>query len=465
MEHSIPENLEWFFTFPEEAQKWFTGILDAIYDGILITDENNVVRYINPEYTRITGVKCEDIIGKYLTDVRPGAILPQVIKSGLPMDGVYRREGEVEYVVDMAPIIIHGKVAGGVSIVKDITEVRRLNNEISRYEKRTNRLKKLVEHAYKAKYDFDDLIGDSPALRKVIQFAKKVAPGETDVLITGESGTGKEIFAQAIHNESKRNAGPFVALNCASLTSSLVESELFGFEEGAFTGAKKDGKTGLFEVADGGTILLDEIGELSLEIQAKLLRVLQERTVRKVGESTEIPIHVRVIASTNRNLKKMVEEGRFREDLFYRLNILNINLPPLREREHDAIPLARHFLALYSRKIGRPYSFSPEVFPAFASYSWPGNVREIRNTIEFAANMCEDNTITQLHLPPIFLIENTGGTRKTLVELVQDAEKQIILNALKIEGNTVEGKKKVADQLGISLATLYNKIKGIGAKS
>lgn len=461
MEYNTLENLEWLFTSPEEAQTWFMGILDSIYDGLLIADDKSIVRYINPEYTRITGVKHQDIIGKYLTDVRPGAILPRVIKSGLPMDGVYRREGAVEYVVDMAPILINGKVAGGVSIVKDITEVRRLNKEISRYEKRTNRLKKLVEHAYKAKYIFNDLVGDSPAIKKVIQFAQKVAAGETDLLITGESGTGKEIFAQAIHNSSRRSQGPFVALNCASLTSSLVESELFGYEEGAFTGAKKGGKTGLFEIADGGTILLDEIGELSLEVQAKLLRVLQEKTVRKVGESTEIPVNVRVITSTNRNLKKMVAEGRFREDLYYRLNVLNIHLPPLRERDKDAIPLARHFLTLYSRKIGRSYSFSPEIYSVFAGYHWPGNVRELRNTIEFAANMCEDNIITQLHLPPIFLIDGGDGARKTLLQLVADAERQILLSALRAEGNTVEGKRKVAGQLGISLATLYNKIKSL----
>lgn len=462
MEHNPFEQLEWFASSPEEMQKWFAGILDSIYDGVLIADENTVVRYINPEYTRITGVSREAIIGRKLADVRPGAVLPQVIQSGLMLDGVYRREGEIEYVVDMAPIVIYGKIVGGVSIVKDITEIRRLNQEISRYENRTNRLKKLVEHAYKAKYVFEDLIGDSPALRQVIQFAKKIAAGETDILITGESGTGKEIMAQAIHNASKRSAGPFVALNCASLTSSLVESELFGFEEGAFTGAKKGGKTGLFEVADGGTILLDEIGELSPEVQAKLLRVLQERTVRKVGETTEIPIHVRVIASTNRDLKKMVEEGRFREDLYYRLNVLNIALPPLRERAKDAIPLARHFLSLYSRKIGRPYSFSPEVFPAFTSYNWPGNVRELRNTIEFAANMCEESVITPLHLPAVLLAENTAAASgKTLSDILYETERQVVINALHSTGSSVEGKKKAAKQLGISLATLYNKMKSL----
>lgn len=459
MEGIIHEEFEWFLKSSDEAQKWFRAILDSIYDGVLIADAENVVRYINPEYTRITGVKRDTIIGMLLTDVRPGAILPQVIKSGVPMGGVYRCEGEVEYVVDMAPIIINEKVAGGVSVVKDITEVRRLHKEITRYEKRTSRLKKLIEQAYKAKYTFDDLVGDSQSIKDIIQFAKKIALGETDILITGESGTGKEIFAQAIHNASKRSLRPFVALNCASLTPTLVESELFGYEEGAFTGAKKGGKTGLFEVADGGTILLDEIGELSLEIQAKLLRVLQERAIRKVGDSTEIPINVRVIAATNRNLKQMVEEGRFRADLFYRLNVLNVCLPPLREREKDAIPLAEHFLALYSRRIGRSFTFDKDIFYPLANYNWPGNIRELRNTVEFAANMCEDSMISREHLPPAFSMEDNAREQRSLSELIQEAEKKIIVNALKIEGNTLAGKKKVADQLGISLATLYNKLK------
>jgi transcriptional regulator with PAS, ATPase and Fis domain len=364
----------------------------------------------------------------------------------------------------MAPIMIDNRVVGGVSVVKDITEVRRLSQEVNKYERKTNRLKKMVEHAYRAKYSFQDVIGTSSALLKTLQFCKKIAAGETDVLITGESGTGKEIFAQSVHSASKRAHGPFVALNCASLTSSLVESELFGYDEGAFTGARKGGKTGLFEIADGGTILLDEIGELSLDVQAKLLRVLQERAVRKIGEATEIPLDVRVIAATNRNLIAMVKEGRFREDLFYRLNILNVHLPPLRERSSDTRLLADYFLAQYSQKVVRPFRFSPEVYDILLKYRWPGNIRELRNTIEFAANMCEDHLITQLHLPPVLLIDTniTVVARKTLADVVRDAEKQILINALNCEGYTVEGKKRVSVQMGISLATLYNKMKVLG---
>jgi len=460
--YSSRERLGDFFNLLQEKQSWFLHILDSIYDGLLISDNDLVVRYINPEYTRITGVTASQIIGRNLSEVRPGAILPQVISAGAPMAGVYRREGEIEYVVDMAPIIINGQIAGGISIVKDVTEVHRLSQEISKFEKKTRRLKKMVEHAYRARYSFDDLIGSSDQIQKAMQFARKVAGGASDVLITGESGTGKELFAQAIHNASNRDYGPFVALNCASLTSSLVESELFGYEEGAFTGARKGGKTGLFEISDGGTIFLDEIGELSLEVQGKLLRVLQERAVRKVGEAGEVELDIRVIAATNRNLAEMVNSGRFRQDLLYRLNALNLHLPPLRERYGDVVPLADYFLDKFSRKVGRPFAFSPEVYDILVQYNWPGNIRELRNVIEFAANMCEENLITQLHLPPVLLVESTTHTAaKTLTDFVRETERQLIINALQSAGNSVEGKKKAAKQLGISLATLYNKMKGL----
>jgi PAS domain S-box-containing protein len=455
-------DLDDFFSSEQEIKLWFLGILDSIYDGVLVADKQSVVRYVNPEYTRITGVQYHEIIGEYLADARPGAMLPQVIQSGTPMDGVYRREGDVEYVVDMAPIRINGLIVGGISVVKDITEVRRLTKEISKYEKKTNHLKHLVQQAYRAKYSFDDLIGDSESALAVVQLAKRFASGDTGILITGESGTGKELYAQAIHNASRRAIMPFVALNCATLTPSLVESELFGYEAGAFTGAKKGGKTGLFEIADAGSILLDEISELSLEVQAKLLRVLQERTVRRVGESTEIPIDVRIIAATNRDLLAMVKQGRFREDLFYRLNVLNIQLPPLRERISDVLPLARHFLAEYALRTGRVYEFSPQVFDCLVTYHWPGNIRELKNTVEFAANMCEEQVITPVHLPIPLFVETNGLVQKSLSELVGDAEKKIIKSVLKSTGATVEGKRCAAARLRISLATLYNKIKLFG---
>ncbi|SDF03771.1 sigma-54 interaction domain-containing protein [Sporolituus thermophilus] len=449
---------------PEMTVHWFLSILDAIYDGVLVADEFSIVRYINPEYTRITGVTYDQIIGKPLHEVRPGAILPQVIRSGKPLAGVYRREGDIEYVVDMAPIFIDGKIVGGVSVVKDITEVQRLSQELQKFAKRTKRLKNMVDRIYRAKYTFGDILGDSAELRAVISVAERIAQYDSDVLITGESGTGKEVFAQAIHNASPRASGPFVAVNCAALTPSLVESELFGYEDGAFTGAKKGGKVGLFEIADGGTILLDEIAEISLEVQAKLLRVLQERSIRRVGETAEIPLNVRVIAATNKDLAICVQEGRFREDLYYRLNVLNLQLPALRERISDVKILANYFLNLYSAKIGRTLVLHPETYDALMRYHWPGNVRELRNAIEFAANMCENTVIMPNHLPKVLLgnSQPLNGAGGTLVEIVREAERRTIETMLQRFGETVEGKRRIAEILGISLATLYNKMKTLG---
>lgn len=456
---------EWLLErWPKEKYQIIAIILDSIYDGILIADEKSIVRYINPEYTRITGVKSEDIVEHLITDVRPGAVLPSVIQTGKPLEATYRREGDIEYLADMAPIILSGDIVGGVSIVKDVTEARQLMKEVQRYEKKTSNLTTMVQQAYRAQYHFADIIYSSAAMHKVLTVAKRIARGDSNVLITGESGTGKELVAQAIHNASPRGEGPFIALNCAALTSSLAESELFGYEEGAFTGARKGGRMGAFEIADGGTVLLDEIGELSLEIQAKLLRTLQERKVRHVGGAAEIPVDVRVLACTNRNLADMVKQSQFREDLLYRLNVVQLKLPPLRERNNDVQMLAEKFLEVYSHRTRRAFAFSSMVFPVLQHHVWPGNIRELTNAVEFAANMCEGNIIERKDLPQYLLSgtepELLSGKKLDLV--VKDAERKAITERLNVTGLDLSGKKRAAQELGISLATLYNKIKEYG---
>ncbi|GMA98496.1 sigma 54-interacting transcriptional regulator [Pelosinus sp. IPA-1] len=456
------DDLKNVLSSPESAEKWYIQILNSINNGILVTDEQLVVRYINSEYTRITNVKEDEIIGFHLLKVRPGALLPQVVTTGKPLLGQYRREGEVEYIVDMAPIIVEGNIVGGVSVVKDITEVRRLSEEVKKIAKKTGRLKTMVDRIYKAKYTFDDIIGNSIPMNEAIRVAKRAAQGEADILITGESGTGKELFAQAIHNASNRQMGPFVALNCAAIAPSLIESELFGYEEGAFTGAKKGGRIGLFEIASGGTIFLDEIAELSLEVQAKLLRVLQERSIRRIGETSEVSIDIRVMAATNKDLYRMVQEGKFRADVYYRLNVLNVHLPPLKERGFDITLLANNFFQFYFRKIGKSFEVDKKVMEVLLQYSWSGNVRELRNVIEYAVNMCDENDIiTILHLPKWFKIDDERQRIPTssLAEMVQDFERRTIKNAIQHYGSSVEAKQRIAKELGISVATLYNKIK------
>lgn len=446
---------------PGKIALWYSSILQSIFDGILVVDENAIVRFINPEYTRITGVRPEQIVGRPLIEVRPGAILPEVVRTGISRAGVFRREGNIEYVVDMAPIIIDKKIVGGVSVLKDITEVKRLSKELKRFVHTTNRLKAIVQAAFQARFNFRDIVGTSEGIRKAVSFAKKVAHGDNDILITGESGTGKEIFAQAIHNESGRASGPFVAFSCAALSSTLIESELFGYSEGAFTGARKGGKMGLFEVADGGTVFLDEIAEISLDMQVKLLRVLQERFIRRVGETEEIPVNIRIIAATNRDLKQLMNQGQFREDLFYRLNVVNINIPPLRQRIPDIKPLADYFLQRCGKRMNTSLGFHPGIYDVFARHTWPGNVRELINAVEYAVNMAESDTISEEHLPESVRSVKEVTAELTMEKILCELERRTIIERLNAHGRSVEAKKRIAQELGISLATLYSRINAL----
>ena len=314
--------------------EWVKIILDSLYDGILIIDSEGIVRYINPAYTRITKVKEEDIIGKKLSDVRKGSYLTEVIKSGKLQLNVHRKMDEVEYIVNMVPIYgKKNKVLGGISLLNELNDVYKLTEKLNLSKIIIQNLKEHVKSLGSGKYNFDDIIAVDKKSVEIKEFAKRIALTDSNVLITGESGTGKELYASAIHNFSLRKDFPFIPVNCASFEKSLIESELFGYEEGTFTGAKKNGKTGLFQLANGGVLFLDEIGELEYGLQGKLLRVLQEKSIRKIGGSKEIPIDVRLICATNKDLFKLMEEGKFRRDLYYRIAIIPLTIPPLRERK------------------------------------------------------------------------------------------------------------------------------------
>jgi transcriptional regulator with PAS, ATPase and Fis domain len=282
------------------------------------------------------------------------------------------------------------------------------------------------------------------------------------VLIYGESGTGKELYAQAIHNASERRNGPFIAINCATFDHQLLESELFGYEEGAFTGAKKGGKIGLFEIAEGGTLFLDEISEMNYTLQARLLRVLQERLLRRVGGVEEIPLNVRVISATNVDLEHMIHEHTFRKDLYYRIAVFPIRLTPLRNRREDIVPLAETFAADMSNQLGQHIAISEDVKAIFNNYLWHGNIRELKNTIEFAANLMEGGVILPVHLPS--RIQNEAMKQrlidvKPLHMIIGEVEVREIEKAIMTFGDSLEGKRQAAKALGISLATLYNKMK------
>ncbi|WP_286228563.1 sigma-54 interaction domain-containing protein [Neobacillus mesonae] len=440
---------------------WLEGIIEAVHDGILVIDRDGIVQLINEEYTNITGVKREQIIGKTLVEVRPGAQLPTVLKTGKVMEGVFRKEKGMEYVVDMAPIYENSEIIGAVSICKSIPELYELSKELKKSKQRVNQLEKAVGLIHRARYTFSDIIGGNTHLRKLIHQAKKISTSNLSILITGESGTGKELFAQAIHQESTRNAQPFVPVNCAAIPSALLESELFGYEEGAFTNSKKEGKMGLFELANSGTLFLDEIGDMPLDLQAKLLRVLQEGTFRKIGGLKEQQIDVRIIAATNKDLLNMVQRERFREDLYYRINTVHLPIPSLRQRKDDIPEIVASIIR--NQKHIREFQIEEDVINILTEYDWPGNIRELKNTINYAVNMTDNDSITYEHLPETIKVHFLHKKTKTippqsLEALIKETERKAIMDTLKETGVSVKGKKEAANKLGISLASLYNKL-------
>lgn len=307
---------------------------------------------------------------------------------------------------------------------------------------------------------FDDIIGQNDQFRNVVNMARVSSKSDSTILIQGPSGTGKELFARAIHNESLRKNGTFVAINCAAIPESLIESELFGYEEGAFTGAIKGGKPGKFEIANKGTIFLDEIGDMPIHLQSKLLRVLQEREVERIGGKHSIPIDVRVIAATHQNLSLLIEEQRFREDLFYRLNVIPVKLTPLKERPDDIALLADFFLKRYNQKMNKQISsFEKDVMHLFEKYKWQGNIREMENVVEFAVNMCNQDTISKEHLPNSLIKSDDVSKVIQGIKPLSCLEKDMIMLALQTYPRTKEGVEEIVKALGISRATLYRKIK------
>ena len=434
-------------------------IFDSLYDGILIIDKEGIVRYINPAYTRITKVEEKNIIGRYLSEVRPGSRLTNVVKNEKMELGAHRKMGEVEYLVNMVPIYEEGKVIGGISLLNELVDIYKLTEKLNLSKIIIQNLKEHVKTLGNGKYSFDDIIAVDEKSVEVKDFAKRIALADSNVLITGESGTGKELYASAIHNLSPRKDFPFIPVNCASFEKNLIESELFGYEEGAFTGAKKNGKTGLFQLAQGGTLFLDEIGELEYGLQGKLLRVLQEKSVRKIGGSKEIPIDVRLICATNKNLEKMIQDNTFRRDLYYRIAIMPLSILPLREKKNDIKSIAEKFLLDLSIKYKKEVKLNENALKVLKEYDWPGNIRELKNIIEFTFNMVEGNEIKAEHLP-IAIKKNLkeNDNISPLSEVVKEAEKSYLKKVIEIYGGSVEGKKKAAKALEISLATLYNKL-------
>ncbi len=448
------------------ARELLEAVIESSEDAISVADERGVNIIVNPAYTRITGLPREAVLGKPVTiDIAEGESMHmKVLQTGKPVHNVRMKVGPMkrEVVVNVAPIYIDGQIRGSVGVIHDISEIIALTEELTR-------ARKLIRHL-QAKYTFDDIIGRAPGLLRAKEEAMRAAATPATVLLLGESGTGKELFAHAIHNMSTRREGQFVRINCASLSESLLESELFGYEEGAFTGARKGGKKGLFEEADGGTIFLDEIGELTPSLQSKLLRVMTEREIRRVGGTDQIPVNVRIIAATNADLRKKIRDGQFREDLYYRLNVVPITIMPLRERKEDIPLLVEHIIYRLNQNFGRNVRGASEaVLDIFQDYSWPGNIRELENILGRAIiNMrVQERIMEPEHLPPLCqeqedcLEQIFRGKVRPLEEVVSMAEKEAIVNALKETGRNRE---QAAGLLGISVRSLYYKMKRYGIR-
>jgi len=434
---------------------------DAMREGITIIDTEGRIVFGNKAYREFlnkeAGGDIGPIEGYILRDLRPGARLPDVLEAGKPILHITRKEIEDFYFVNMYPIHEDGVLVGGVSVVTFLEDAYQAREELEAMEARSRQLLRSVNRANGSCYTFADIIASTPASLQTKELAQRIAVTDATVLLESESGTGKELYAQAIHNASPRQEGVFVAINCSNFNANILESELFGYVEGAFTGAKKGGKIGLFEAANGGTLFLDEISEMDVSLQSKLLRALQERRVRPVGAVKEVEVDVRVIAACNANLNDYVAQGKFRRDLYYRLNTFPIHIPPLRERPGDIPALAKALLAQLSHKLRRPLALTAEALEALTRHSWPGNVRELRNVLEFAAYLSPDGSIGRESLPGD-LFRQPEEAPMTLAQRVREFERQEIAKAIERHGSTTQGKRAAAAELGISLASLYNKL-------
>ena len=430
------------------------NIFDSLYDGILIIDKNGIVVYTNPSYTRITKINKEDILNKRLLDVRKDSHLTKVMKTGIKEIGQYTTINNIKYIVNMVPIIEKGEIVGGISVLNDMQDIQK---NLDKTLAILDNLKEKVKILNKSKYSFDSIIAVDKGSIELKNYSKKISLNDSNILITGESGTGKKIYAHAIHNGSNRASFPFIAINCTTYSKENLEKELFGLEQDGFYEEKRR-KIGLLQLVDGGTLFLDEISELDYSLQTKLLHVLQEKTFTKIGGLKEIPVDFRLISTTNKDLLELVNQDKFRKDLYYRISVIPLNLLSLKNRKGDIPALANKFLKDLSIKYRREVSFSEDVIKILLNYDWSGNIRELRNIVEFLFNISDTSVITIEDLPDYLYLNQKDESYKNLNDYLKECEKKYIRKILNNFEDNLEGKKKTAKLLGISLATLYNKL-------
>lgn len=444
----------------------FRTIVENSTDGIISINKDGYLNIFNSTAERLLKINGKDVIGKHVDSVLPQLELTDTLYSGIGEMEVIKNVRENKIMVSNIPIKINDEVVDAISMLKDVNSIQRMEEKIRR---------EIYTTGLYAKYTFEDILGVSKESKESIRIGKEYAKVNSTILIEGETGTGKEVMAQSIHNYSNQAEGPFVAVNCAALPENLLESELFGYAPGSFTGADKRGKRGLFELAHRGTIFLDEICGLNPLIQGRLLRVLQEKQVMRIGDNKVIPIDVRVVTATNRNLHNLVLERKFREDLFYRLNVLRIVIPPLRKRYEDIPYLIKHFIQYYSLKLGKPaITLSEEAMEYLSLYNWPGNVRELKNFVERLMVVAKHSQIELSDIKDKFIvmdnvksdpityqldnqrIQNKNNIKTEDYMTLYSSEKEAIINALEDNMGVINFTAKA---LGISRTTLWRKMK------
>jgi len=442
--------------------RFYETVLDNIHNGVMITDPDGKIIFFSKTYGNYLGIDPKKMLGKYCTEVVENTRMHLVAKTGIPeINHPHRIMGQ-DMVVQRIPIEMQGKVIAvyGQVMFKDIRDVQALAKKLNFLESKVEFYEKELESLRSCKYTINNIVGKSESIVDLKTSALKAAKTNAPVLLLGESGTGKELFAHAIHYASERRLYPFIRLNCAAIPKDLLEAELFGYEPGAFTGAGSKGKPGKFELAHRGSIFLDEISDLPLEMQPKLLRVLEEKEMERLGGTRLTRCDFRLIAATQENLEKCVEEGKFRKDLYYRLNVIPIQIPPLRERKEDIPIIAEQLIQTLNKDLGTNVTkISTDVLNIFENYHWPGNVRELSNILERILYSIDGDTIKAHHLP-IFLQSMNGDSMKLqptlLKRLKEDMEKEALIHAIRI---SKDNKNKAAKLLGIHRTALYKKMK------
>ena len=450
-----------------DIKKLLEGILDVLSDGIYVSDAKGKTLAVNRMYEELTGLKREEIMGKLVTDLRNQGkfdviLNPEIVCTGQKKSSVQLTKEGRRVILNGYPVFDEsGKVVLVVTFVRDITLLSQLQNQIANQQEVIDKFHE-AQNLDKKKMQNDMAIFESQEILSLIKTLDKVAKTDATVLLLGETGVGKDVFSRRIHERSLRHNEPFFKVDCSTIPESLIESELFGYESGAFSGANTKGKPGLFEMADKGTLFLDEIGELPLMMQSKLLRALQDQELIRVGSTKVRKFNVRFVAATNRDLEEEVNNGRFRGDLFYRLRVAVLQIPPLRERQGDILPLAGLFFEKYNAKYRKDITFTKEVCKAFQNYKWPGNVREMDNFIQ-SLIVTRDREILDVSDLPHYMLRDAihmdqtsmNDENKSLDELMSDYEKNLLKNSLEVNGSVA----KVAKLFKVDRTTIFRKAK------